>query len=353
MVTVVDDARRLVPRTDAVLADPRLALAQARLGRSLVRDAVHRAQQRARAGEIAPDEVAAAAVTGLPPLAASLTPVLNATGVLLHTNLGRAPLSAAAREAVSGAAGCTDVEFDLATGARGRRGRGALAALAAAVPAAGAVHVVNNNAAALALAATALAGGSGAASEIVVSRGELIEIGDRFRLPELLESTGARIREVGTTNRTTLADYAGAIGPATAFVLKVHPSNYRIEGFTASASVAELAGLPAPVIGDIGSGLLVPCPQLPGEPDADTWLRAGAAVVTASGDKLLGGPQAGLILGRTGLVTRLARHPLARALRVDKLTFAALEATLAGPASPVAEALAASETALMDRAKRL
>ena len=174
MVTVVDDARRLVPRTDAVLADPRLARAQVRLGRSLVLDAVHRAQQRARNGEISPDEVAAAAVTGLPPLAASLTPVLNATGVLLHTNLGRAPLSAAAREAIAAATGCTDLEFDLARGTRGRRGAAMLAALASAVPDAEAVHVVNNNAAALVLAATALA----ADREIVVSRGELIEIGD-------------------------------------------------------------------------------------------------------------------------------------------------------------------------------
>ena len=347
------DSRRLVPRTDALLADPRLAAAARRLGKARVKTAVTAAQQRAREGRIPPAQVADAAVAALPPHAASLTPVLNATGVLLHTNLGRAPLSAAARDAVTAAAGCTDLEFDLVSGARGQRGRGALAALAAAAPAAEAVHVVNNNAAALVLAATALTGGGGAASEIVVSRGELIEIGDRFRLPELLESTGARIREVGTTNRTTLADYAGAVGPATAFVLKVHPSNYRIEGFTASASVAELAGLPVPVIGDIGSGLLVPCPQLPGEPDADTWLRAGAALVTASGDKLLGGPQAGLILGRADLVTRLARHPLARALRVDKLTFAALEATLAGPPAPVAEALAASEAALTDRATRL
>jgi L-seryl-tRNA(Ser) seleniumtransferase len=271
---------------------------------------------------------------------------------VLHTNRGRAPLSAAARDAVAAAAGCTDLEFDLVSGTRGRRGRGALAALAAAVPAAQAVHVVNNNAAALVLAATALVA-DGTASEIVVSRGELIEIGDRFRLPELLESTGARIREVGTTNRTALADYAAAVGPGTAFVLKVHPSNYRIEGFTASASVAELASLPVPVLGDIGSGLLAPCPRLPEEPDADTWLRAGAALVTASGDKLLGGPQAGLILGRADLVTRLARHPLARALRVDKLTFAALEATLAGPPAPVAEALAATETDLAERAERL
>ena len=165
-------------------------------------------------------------------------------------------------------------------------------------PAAEAVHVVNNNAAALVLAATALAAGR----EIIVSRGELIEIGDGFRLPDLLESTGARIREVGTTNRTTAADYAAAVGPQTAFVLKVHPSNYRIEGFTASASVAELAALSVPVVGDIGSGLLAPHPLLPAEPDASTWLRAGAALVTASGDKLLGGPQAGLLLGRADLV---------------------------------------------------
>ena len=344
------DPRRLVPRTDAVLADPRLSEAARRLGRARVKAAVAAAQQRAREGRITPAEVAEDAAAALPAHAASLTPVLNATGVLLHTNLGRAPLSAAAREAVAAAAGCTDLEFDLATGARGQRGRGALAALAAAVPAAEAVHVVNNNAAALALAATALAAGGG---EIVVSRGELIEIGDRFRLPDLLESTGARIREVGTTNRTTPADYAAAVGPATSFVLKVHPSNYRIQGFTASASVADLAGLRVPVIGDIGSGLLAPSPLLPGEPDADAWLRAGAALVTASGDKLLGGPQAGLLLGRADLITRLARHPLARALRVGKLTFAALEATLAGPPAPVAEALAAAGAAILDRAERL
>src|SRR5690348_10380836 len=256
------DPRRRVPRTDALLADPRLADAQRVLGRTLVKSVVAQAQQRARAGEIEPERVVDDAVAALPESAASLRPVINATGVVVHTNLGRAPLSQAAIDAVVTAAGATDVEFDLHTGRRARRGRGALAALARAVPTAGGVHVVNNNAAALLLTAMTLAPGK----EILVSRGELIEIGDRFRLPELLESTGARIREVGTTNRTTLDDYAGAIGPATAFVLKVHPSNYRIEGFTASASVAELASLPAPVIGDIGSGLLVPCPQLPGEP---------------------------------------------------------------------------------------
>jgi L-seryl-tRNA(Ser) seleniumtransferase len=348
MVALVD-ARRFVPRTDALLAEPRLAAAQQRLGRALVLAAVRRAQEQARAGSIAAAEVADAALAALPARAASLTPVINATGVLLHTNLGRAPLSAAAMDAVQAAAGCTDLEFDLAAGTRGRRGEGALAALAAAVPAAGAVHVVNNNAAALVLAATALAAGR----EIVISRGELIEIGDGFRLPDLLESTGARIREVGSTNRTTAADYAAAIGPDTGFVLKVHPSNYRIEGFTAQAGIAALAGLGVPVVGDIGSGLLAPHPLLPDEPDADSWLRAGASLVTASGDKLLGGPQAGLLLGTADLVRRLARHPLARALRVGKLTIAALEATLAGPPVPVAQALAADQAALEIRVKRI
>jgi L-seryl-tRNA(Ser) seleniumtransferase len=243
------------------------------------------------------------------------------------------------------------VEFDLASGARARRGAGALGALARAVPAAGAVAVVNNNAAALVLAATALSGPD--ADEIVISRGELIEIGDRFRLPDLLVSTGARLREVGTTNRTTLADYAAAVGPRTAFVLKVHPSNFRVEGFTAAVAVTDLAGLGPPVVFDIGSGLLAPHPLLPDEPSAAAALRDGAALVTASGDKLLGGPQAGLLLGQEDLVRRLTRHPLARALRVDKLTLAALEATLAGPPPPVTAALAADPASVLQRAERV
>ena len=337
-----------------LLADPRLAAAADRLGRALVKAAVGRAQQRARDGLITPEEVADAAVAELPAHAAALTTVINATGVLVHTNLGRAPLSAAALEAVAAAAGNCDVEFDLASGLRARRGAGALDALARAVPAAEAVAVVNNNAAALVLAATALT--SPKTGEIVISRGELIEIGDRFRLPDLLASTGARLREVGTTNRTTVADYAGAVGPRTAFILKVHPSNFRIEGFTAAVSVAELAGLGethgVPLVFDIGSGLLAPHPRLPDEPTAAAALRDGAALVTASGDKLLGGPQAGLLLGRANLVRRLTRHPLARALRVDKLTLAALEATLAGPVPPVAAALGADAASLFDRAER-
>jgi L-seryl-tRNA(Ser) seleniumtransferase len=334
-----------------LLADPRLADAERRLGRALVKAAVARAQQQARDGRIAPEEVADAAVAGLPARAAALTPVINATGVLVHTNLGRAPLSAAAVDALVAAAGSCDVEFDLASGARARRGAGALGALARAVPAAGAVAVVNNNAAALVLAATALSGPD--ADEIVISRGELIEIGDRFRLPDLLVSTGARLREVGTTNRTALEDYAAVAGPRTAFILKVHPSNFRIEGFTAAVSVADLAGLGPPVVFDIGSGLLAPHPLLPDEPSAAAALRDGAALVTASGDKLLGGPQAGLLLGRDDLVRRLTRHPLARALRVDKLTLAALEATLAGPVPPVAAALAADPASVLRRAERV
>ena len=290
-------------------------------------------------------------MAALPARAASTRPVINATGVVLHTNLGRAPLSAAAVEALVDAAGATDVEFDLATGARARRGRGALAALAAAVPAAEAVHVVNNGAAALVLATTALAAGR----EVVISRGELVEIGDGFRLTDLIESTGARLREVGTTNRTNLADYADAVGPQTGCILKVHPSNFRVEGFTSSVDVGALAGLGVPVVADLGSGLLAREPLLPDEPDADTALRAGADLVTGSGDKLLGGPQAGLLLGRTAVVERLRRHPLARALRVDKLTLAALEATLRGPRTPTWTALHADPDVLraaLHRARR-
>src|SRR5215469_1785457 len=342
-------ALRRIPRTDLLLADPRLAAAQHRLGRSLVKAAVARAQARARKQEITPEQVADAAVAELPATATTLTPVINATGVIVHTNLGRAPLSAAAVDAMTAAAGNCDLEFDLGTGTRAQRGKGALAALRRAVPDAEAVGVVNNNAAALVLAATALATGK----EIIISRGELIEIGDRFRLPDLLTATGARLREVGTTNRTTVADYQQAIGGETAFILKVHPSNYRIEGFTASAGVPELAALGVPVVHDIGSGLLAPHPLLPDEPDAATSLRQGAALVTASGDKLLGGPQAGLLLGTAELVRGLLRHPLARALRVDKLTLAALEATLAGPLPPVARALAADPASLLHRSERI
>ncbi|WP_244216938.1 L-seryl-tRNA(Sec) selenium transferase [Streptomyces carpinensis] len=338
-----------MPRTDAVLRDPRLLEAAARLGPGPVKAAVRQAQRQARHGGLPPEEVADRAVTLLPRAACGLRPVINATGVLLHTNLGRASLSAAARQAVLDAAGPTDVELDLRTGVRARRGRSALDALRGRVPSAAAAHVVNNGAAALVLAATALATGR----EIVISRGEMVEIGDGFRLPDLLVSTGARLREVGTTNRTGVEDYADAIGPQTAFVLKVHPSNFRITGFTRAAGTRELAALGVPVVVDIGSGLLAPHPLLPDEPDAETQLRAGASLVTASGDKLLGGPQCGLLLGDEDIVRAVSRHPLARALRVDKLTLAALEATLTGPGTPTAASLTADPRELMRRAERL
>ena len=337
-----------MPRTDVVLSDPRLREAEQRLGRPVVKAAVAAAQQRVRAGELAPAEVAEAAVAALPGTAGGLRPVLNATGVVLHTNLGRAALSDAARAAIVAAAGHTDVELDLHTGRRARRGRTAMAALEAAVPEAGGVHVVNNGAAALVLAATALAGGR----EIIVSRGEMVEIGDGFRLPDLLASTGARLREVGTTNRTSLRDYREAIGPDTGFILKVHPSNFVIRGFTSAVPVNELTG-PVPVVVDIGSGLLRPDPLLPDEPDAATTLRDGADLVTASGDKLLGGPQAGLLLGDPALIDRLRRHPLARALRVDKLTLAALQATLDGPTTPTWQALRCDLDQLKRRTERV
>jgi L-seryl-tRNA(Ser) seleniumtransferase len=347
------DPRRLVPRTDTLLAEPRIAAAADRLGRELVKVAVHDAQQRVRAGELGPDAAVAAVLAALPGTAAGLRPVLNATGVLVHTNLGRAPLSPAAVEAIVAASGTTDVELDLATGRRGPRGDGALAALLAAVPAAEAALVVNNCAAALALVAAAF----GAGRELVIARGELVEIGDGFRIPELLVSTGARLREVGTTNRVALGDYTGVLGEHTGAVLKVHPSNFVVRGFTRAVEVAELApalaGTGIPLVADVGSGLLGPHASLPGEPDLQSTLAGGADLVLASGDKLLGGPQAGLVLGRADLVQRLRRHPLYRALRVDKTTLAALEATLRGPQPPVQQMLDADPAALRDRAAAL
>ncbi|MDP3712134.1 MAG: L-seryl-tRNA(Sec) selenium transferase [Mycobacteriales bacterium] len=339
------DPRRDVPRTDALLADPRLQAAVPVVGAGLVRAAVQAAQELVRSGSLPAVAAADAAVAALPATPTTTRPVLNATGVVVHTNLGRAPLSPAAVAAVGLAAGYSDLEYDVTTGSRGRRGRGTVAALLAAVPDAEDALVVNNGAAALVLATTALA----ARREVVVSRGELVEIGDGFRLHELIASTGAVLREVGTTNRTALCDYAGALGDATGCVLKVHPSNFTVEGFTSSVGVAELAGLGVPVVVDVGSGLLAADPLLPAEPDVASALRAGAAVVTCSADKLLGGPQAGLLLGRADVVERLRRHPLARALRVDKLTLAALEATLRGPVPPVVASLRTSREELHRR----
>lgn len=362
---MAEDPRRSVPRTDVLLADPHLAASIEGLGLARVKTAVREAQESVRSGETAPataDALVARVLAALPAGATSLRAVINATGVMLHTNLGRAPLSNAATLAVTEAAGYVDVEYDLATGSRARRGRGALAALRRAVPAAGDVLVVNNGAAALLLAVTSLAGSgssggdgsSGAdAGEVVMSRGELIEIGDGFRLPELITSAGAVIHEVGTTNRTTVADYRRALSKRTGCLLKVHPSNFRIEGFTAGASVAELSALGCPLVVDIGSGLLVANPALPNEPDVASTLAAGADLVLCSGDKLLGGPQSGLLFGSPALIERLRRHPMARALRVDKLTLAALEATVDGPPTPTAMFLHADPTALARRAHAL
>ena len=343
----VADFRRNVPRADRVLADPRLAEPMVRLGRDLLRTMVSEVLDDVRLGRIDPESTVEMVVSRLPETATGLRAVVNATGVIVHTNLGRAPLSPAACDAVIAAAGYTDVEFDLATGQRAARGRSTIAALARQVPIAEAAHVTNNNAAALLLAATVLARGR----EIVISRGELVEIGDRFRIPDLLACTGARLREVGTTNRTHFDDYAEAVGEDTAFVLSVHPSNFFQTGFVATVPIDHLATLPVPVIHDIGSGLLRPHPSLPNEPDVTSSLRAGAALVTASADKLLGGPQAGLMFGGRDLIDRLRRHPMARALRVDKLTLAALEATVTGPPSPVPAAIDVDLSTLGDRAE--
>ncbi|MCK9874711.1 L-seryl-tRNA(Sec) selenium transferase [Frankia sp. Ag45/Mut15] len=284
--------------------------------------------------------------------ATGLRPVINATGILLHGALGRAPLSAAARAALDLAAGTIDLEFDLATGRRDRRGRSALAALATAVPAAAAVHIVNNEVAALVLAVAALAAGR----EVVVSRGELGETTDGLRLPDLLATTGARLREVGTTNRTTLGDYARAIGPQTGVVLRVHTPGYQLIGFTDRPALGDLAelcvDLGVPLVGDSGSGLLCPEPHLPTEPDVTTWLDQGVAVVLASGDRLLGGPQCGLLFGHAGLIDRMRRHPLSRAGQAGKLTLAALEATLRHE-PPVRQALRTRPEHLVARAERL
>ncbi len=257
-------------------------------------------------------------------------PVINATGVILHTNLGRAPLpEEAARAAARAGRSYTDLEVDRETGRRGRRTARAELLLSA-LTGAEAALVVNNCAAALLLAVSALA----RRKEVLVSRGELIEIGGEFRIPEILAASGARLVEVGTTNRTHLADYRAAITPRTGLLLKVHPSNYRLVGFTASPApqdLAELAGQAGvPFLYDLGSGLLAREGGAPAdEPSAAEALRAGADLVTFSGDKLLGGPQAGVVLGRAQLVERLRRHPVARAVRVDKMQVAALEAVLA------------------------
>jgi len=292
----------------------------------------------------------------------SLERVINATGVIVHTNLGRAPLARPALDrVVEVARGYSSLEYDLAGGARGRRDVHAEALLRRLTGAEAAV-VVNNNAAATLLVLAALAAGR----EVIVSRGELVEIGGGFRVPDVMAQSGAHLREVGTTNKTRASDYAAAINDRTALLLRVHPSNFRIEGFTARPALDELVALGRqfniPVAEDLGSGYL-PLPEVSAahdEPPVPASIAAGVDVCCFSGDKLLGGPQAGIIAGRAAAIDRIRRHPLMRALRVDKMTFAALEATLAEYAAgratstvPVQRMLSATVDELAQRAERL
>jgi L-seryl-tRNA(Ser) seleniumtransferase len=327
---------RTIPSVDELLGRPLLDALCSRAGRALVLDAAREVLAAVRADLSqggAPSEIEAIekriAQTVERWLAPSLRPVVNATGVVLHTNLGRAPISGEALDWLRQAAsGYSNLEYDLSAGARGKRDVHTARLIAHLLGAESAI-VVNNNAAAVFLVLHALARDG----EVVVSRGELIEIGDGFRIPDILASSGARLREVGTTNRTRLADYESAIGPDTRLLLRVHPSNFRIVGFTARPSLEDLVDLGRrrglPVCEDLGSGCLVDLKPLGiDEPVARASFDAGVSIATFSGDKLLGGPQAGVIAGDKELVARIRRDPLFRALRVDKLTIAVLEATL-------------------------
>jgi L-seryl-tRNA(Ser) seleniumtransferase len=317
---------RDLPSVDVLLRDERLAAEPRPLALSAARSALERAREEVRAGLDPGDLVERALAELSAARRPALRRVLNATGVVVHTNLGRAPLPAAALERVAEVgAGYSNLEYDLADGARGSR-QDHLAPLLRRLTGAEAALVVNNNAAAVLLALAALAEGR----EVLVSRGELIEIGDGFRIPDVLARSGARLVEVGTTNRTRAADYERAIGPGTALLLRVHQSNFRVVGFTEQPRVADLAAVAGrhglPLVDDLGSGALA---ETEGEPTPTSSLAAGADLVCFSGDKLLGGPQAGIVAGRADLVERLRRHPLQRALRADKLSLAALEGTLA------------------------
>ncbi|MDQ8156996.1 MAG: L-seryl-tRNA(Sec) selenium transferase [Gemmatimonadota bacterium] len=329
------DPRRALPAVGTVLEGSQVQACAAHWTPAMVTDAVRALLTAARGGAAVPvdDAAWAAAVTRHleARTRASLRPVLNATGVVLHTNLGRAPLAPAALEAMAAVArGGSTLEYDVAAGARGDR-HGHATALLRELTGAEDALVVNNCAAGLVLALQALAAGR----ETLVSRGELVEIGGSFRVPEIMAASGTTLVEIGTTNRTHAADYARALGPRTAAIVKVHRSNFALEGFVAEATIPELAPIAAgaglPLIHDFGSGLLLDLSPwgLTGEPTAGDAVRDGATLVIMSGDKLLGGPQAGIVLGTRAAIETLRRHPMARALRVDKLTFAALEATLA------------------------
>ncbi len=360
------EARQL-PAVGTVLERAALRALAAEWPRALVADAVRAIIADARAGQPLPDsdEAWRSAVEGRVQsrTTATLRAAINATGVVLHTNLGRAPLARAALSAVEQvASGASTLEYDVDAGARGSR-HVHCAALLAELTGADDAIVVNNCAAGLVLALQALASGR----ETIVSRGELVEIGGSFRVPEIMAASGTTLVEVGTTNRTHVADYRTALTPRTGAIVKVHRSNFTLEGFVAEASVAELVPVAAegnvPLLHDFGSGLMLDLSPwgLSGEPTAREAVRAGATLVMMSGDKLLGGPQAGIILGTREAIAALRRHPLARALRVDKLTLAALEATLQlyrDPARalreiPALAMLTAAVTAIRERAESL
>jgi L-seryl-tRNA(Ser) seleniumtransferase len=350
---------RILPSVNELLADPRVAEVEARRGHALAVEAARAAIAEAREALLAGAEPgdlgelaqAKADAVGTP----RLRRVLNATGVVVHTNLGRAPLPEGALERIHEvAAGYSNLEYDLEEGRRGSR-QDHIAPLLSELTDAEASLVVNNNAAAVLLAVAALAEGR----DVLVSRGELVEIGDGFRIPDVLARSGARLVEVGTTNRTRLEDYDRAADERTAMILRVHQSNFRIVGFADRPSLADLAQLAdrrgVVLVDDLGSGVL---PDLGDEPTVGGSLAAGAHLVTFSGDKLLGGPQAGIAVGRADLVERLRRHPLQRALRADKLTLAALEGTLAvyragGSGPPVMRMLTEPAEGVRARAERL
>jgi L-seryl-tRNA(Ser) seleniumtransferase len=354
---------RDLPSVDELARDERLAGEPAALAVEAARTALERAREEIKAGHD-PGDLGERALRELAAARApSLRRVLNATGVIVHTNLGRAPLAEAALErALEAGRSYSNLEYDLAGGGRGSRQDHVAAILRRLTGAEGAL-VVNNNAAAVMLALAALAEGR----EVLVSRGELIEIGDGFRIPDVLARSGARLREVGTTNRTRAADYERALGPETAVLLRVHQSNFRVIGFTEQPSVAELAAVAQrhglPLVDDLGSGALLSSSSLVlgDEPTARDALAEGADLVCFSGDKLLGGPQAGIVVGRAELVEKLRRHPLQRALRADKLTLAALEGTLglyldperAAREVPVLRMLQEPADAVRARAERL